>query len=149
MEKLETYFELEAGSITTKIEDGELKFLIVNRIKWGDYVLPKGHVEEKETLEKTSIRETLEETGYPIKIVDFVDSFEYKVKEDKWGEESFIIRRVYHFLGEVIGEKIENENSDEKEGKTVASWMTYEEALSNMSYNNDKDLVKKVFNLLK
>jgi hypothetical protein len=26
MEKLNTYFELEAGSITTKVEDGELKF---------------------------------------------------------------------------------------------------------------------------
>lgn len=44
MEKLETFFELEAGSTTTKIEEGSLRFLIINRIKWDDYVLPKGFI---------------------------------------------------------------------------------------------------------
>ncbi len=145
MQKIETYLEPEAGSVTTKLEKGELKFLIVNRIKWNDYALPKGHVEERETLEKASVRETLEETGYPVKIVDFVDSFEYKVKEEKWGEESYIIRRVYHFLGEVVGEKIEAENPDEKEGETVASWLSYEEALVKLSYEGDKNIIKRVF----
>jgi len=33
MEKIQTYFEIEAGSVITKKENGELKFLIIYRKK--------------------------------------------------------------------------------------------------------------------
>ncbi len=145
MKKIETYFELEAGSITTKIEKGELKFLTVYRVKMNDYTLPKGHVEEKETLEDASKRETLEETGHSIEIVDFIDSFEYKVKEKKNNKEFYIIRRVYYFLGDVVGEIVEAENPDEKEGRTIPNWLSYEDALNKLTYDNDKNLIKEVF----
>ncbi len=144
MKKIETYFELEAGSITTKIEKGELKFLTVYRVKMNDYTLPKGHVEEKETLEDTSKRETLEETGHSIEIVDFIDSFEYKVKEKKNNKEFYIIRRVYYFLGDVVGEIVEAENPDEKEGRTIPNWLSYEDALNKLTYDNDKNLIQSM-----
>jgi len=145
MKPTKTFFEIEAGSITTKIEKGELKFLTVYRVKMKDTTLPKGHVEGKESLEEASEREAFEETGYPVEVVGFVDSFEYKVKEEKYGETAYIIRRVYHFLCKVVGEKTEEENPDEKEGKTVAAWLSYEEALDKLSYDNDKDILKKTF----
>ncbi len=142
---MKTFFEIEAGSITTKIEKEELKFLTIYRVKMKDSTLPKGHVENKESLEETSIRETLEETGYSVEIVDFVDSFEYKVKEKKYGETAYIIRRVYHFLGKVVGKKINKENPDKKEGKTIVAWLSYEEAIGKLSYDHDKDIIKKVY----
>lgn len=142
---MKTFFELEAGSITTKIEKGELKFLTIYRVKMKDVTLPKGHVEDRESLEEASEREALEETGYPVETIDFIDSFEYKVKEKKYGEVAYIIRRVYHFLCKVVGEKTGEENPDEKEGKTISTWLSYEEALNKLSYNNDKDILRKTF----
>jgi len=146
MKKLKTYFELEAGSITTRVsEGGKLEFLTIYRVKMDDFTLPKGHVEDKESLEEASAREATEETGYPVETKEFIDSFEYKVKEEKYGEESFIIRRVYYFEGEVTGESSGEENPDEKEGKTVPSWLTYEEAMEKFSYDTDKGLIEKVY----
>jgi len=54
MKKLETYFEPEAGSATIKIEKEKLKFLVVHRVKMNDYVLPKGHIKQRETQKKLS-----------------------------------------------------------------------------------------------
>lgn len=145
MKKIKTYFELEAGSVTTKIENGILKFLIIRRIKMNDYTLPKGHVEEGESLEETSSRETFEETGNQIRIKDFVDSFEYKVKEEKNGEEVYIIRRVYFYSAEVQGNPVEANNPDLKEGETIPIWVPYEKALENFTYETDKNVIKKFF----
>lgn len=146
MKKINTYFELEAGSLTVRNDNGQLEFLTIFRNKMNDYTLPKGHVEEGESLEDAAKRESLEETGYEIKIDDFIDSFEYKVKEEKYGQESNIIRRVYYFIGEVIGGKLNKNNPDRNEGKIIATWLSYDDALSKLTYESDKDLVKKIFN---
>lgn len=146
MKKINTYFELEAGSLTIRNDNGQLEFLTIFRNKMNDYTLPKGHVEEGESLEDAAKRESLEETGYEIKIDDFIDSFEYKVKEEKYGQESNIIRRVYYFIGEVIGGKLNKNNPDRNEGKIIATWLSYDDALSKLTYESDKDLVKKIFN---
>ena len=145
MNEMKTYFELEAGSVTVKVEDGELKFLTIYRVKMNDYTLPKGHVEENESLEEASARETVEETSYPIIVGELIDSFEYKVKEEKDGVESYIIRRVYFFEGILDGDHLGEENPDKNEGKTVPSWLTYENVLKKFTYDTDKNLIRKVY----
>lgn len=145
MEKLKTYFELEAGSVIFKIENGEIKFLTIYRVKMNDHTLPKGHVEDLESLEDASLRESVEETGYPIKIGDFIDSFEYKVKESINGVDAHIIRRAYFFEGEVIGELNNKVNPDEREGKIVPVWLSFEEIMGKFSYDTDKKLIKKIY----
>ena len=87
MKKIKTLFELEAGSVTTKMDGGTLKFLTIYRTKMNDFTLPKGHVEEGESLEEASIRETFEETGHQISTGEALGSFEYTVKEKKDGED--------------------------------------------------------------
>lgn len=144
MGKIETYFELEAGSIATKMETGDMKFLVVYRDTLEDHTFPKGHVEEKETLEETAKRETLEETGYPVKINDFLGSFEYKVREEKYGKSVYIIRKVYYYHSEVIGENTGEENPDKKEGETISIWLSYEDALNKLTYDTDKNLIKEI-----
>src|SRR3989344_8070160 len=83
MQKNKTYFEIEAGTVTTKMEEGKLKFLTIFRANMNDHTLPKGHVEDGETLEEAAAREVFEETGYGVEINNLIDSFEYKVKEKK------------------------------------------------------------------
>ena len=49
-----------AGGVV--VRQGQL--LLLHKHRQNEYVLPKGHVEEGETLEQTAVRETQEETGY-------------------------------------------------------------------------------------
>jgi hypothetical protein len=65
--------------------------------------------------------------------------------EELNGKESYTIRRVYYFEGEVVGENTGEENPDQNEGKTVPKWMSYEDVLEKFSYDTDKGLIKKVY----
>jgi 8-oxo-dGTP pyrophosphatase MutT (NUDIX family) len=53
------YYAAAGGLV---VRDGRL--LLLHKHRQNEYVLPKGHVEEGETLEQTAVRETQEETGY-------------------------------------------------------------------------------------
>jgi len=145
MNKIKTHFEIEAGAIITKIDDAELKFLTIYRVKMSDYTLPKGHLEEGESLEEAAAREVFEETGHEVKIGDLIDSFEYKVKEQLNGEDVYIIRRVYFFSGILDGSVVEANNPDLKEGKIVPEWLNYDDVLQKFTYDTDKNLIKKVY----
>lgn len=143
--KIKTYFEIEAGVVVTKLDGTELKFLTIYRKKLNDRTLPKGHLEEGESLEEAAAREVFEETGCKVKIGDLIDSFEYKVKEFLNGEEVYIIRRIYFFSGTLNGFTTEVNNPDLKEGKIVLEWLNYNEILQKFTYDTDKNLIKKVY----
>ena len=57
---MKTRYYVAAGGIV--VRNGQL--LLLHKHRQNEYVLPKGHVEEGETLEQTAVRETQEETGY-------------------------------------------------------------------------------------
>ena len=145
MSNYPTYFELEAGGIAVRKKNNRLQFLTIFRTKLNDFTLPKGHVENFESLEEAAKREVLEETGYPVEIIDSIGSFEYKVQENKNGANVYIIRRVYYFECIVCGENLETENPDEAEGKTNKKWLDYKEALCELTYESDKKLLSDLW----
>lgn len=145
MKTVKTYFEIESGAIITSLDSNKLQFLTVHRIKMGDFTLPKGHLEDGESLEEAAAREVFEETGYEVQIGNLIDSFEYKVRESKGGEEVFIIRRVYFFSGILKGNVIDANNPDIKEGKIVPQWLNYNDLLEKFTYDTDKNIIKKVY----
>lgn len=147
MEKLETYFELESSTVSVRFVNGQIEFLVIYRKKLNDYTLPKGHVEKRESLEDAARRETFEETGYKVKIINFLGSFEYKVNEQKDGENVYIIRRVYNFYSEVVEGKADGKNIDQKEGNMEIFWLPYGEALKKVTYDNNKDFIKKTYRI--
>ena len=53
------YYAAAGGLV---VRDGQL--LLLHKHRQNEYVLPKGHVEQGETLEQTAVRETQEETSY-------------------------------------------------------------------------------------
>lgn len=145
MNKIKTYFEIEAGAVVVKQIGNDLKFLILHRIKMKDKTLPSGHVEKNESLEDAAKREVFEETGYKIEIGEFIDSIEYKVKEKHNGKEAFFIRRIYFFLGKQKEAQKKFRNPDKKEGDTKSEWVSYDEALQKLKYDTDKNLVRKIY----
>jgi 8-oxo-dGTP pyrophosphatase MutT (NUDIX family) len=58
-----------AGGVLVN-EDKRLVLLVYKETN-GEWLLPKGHMEEGETIEETAQREIFEETGYKIESVNF------------------------------------------------------------------------------
>ena len=70
-----------AGGIIWRREGLLMKIALVQRPKYNDICLPKGKMEEGETLDQTALREVGEETGSAGRIIGFADSIDYKVNE--------------------------------------------------------------------
>lgn len=127
-------YEKSCGAI---VLDGE-KVLIIQQ-KEGHWGFPKGHVEDGETEVETAIREIKEETNVNVKINEkyrYVETYSPKPDVEK---------DVVLFVAEKIGG---SETAQEEEVQEI-QWLTYEEAMKRITYNNSREILKKVWNDMK
>lgn len=130
--------EKSCGAVVYKIENGEKMFLI-EHMKMGHYSLPKGHVEEDETEIETAKREILEETSLEVLIdSSFREVITYSPREDS-------IKDVVYFIGKIIGGTMKNQESEVSE----ICFLKFNEALDLLTYENDKNVLKKANDYIK
>jgi 8-oxo-dGTP diphosphatase len=123
-----------AGGVVFKFEGEELKILLIltqNGKVWG---FPKGIIEKDEDPKETALREIKEETGVSGKIIDEVGETSYCFVMDN--EKNF--KKVKYFLIEYTG----GELNPEWEVDAV-EWFTPHEALQKLTYENDREILKK------
>ena len=106
----------------------------------GHWDFPKGHVEAGETEQETALREVYEEAGLKVQLIEkFREEITYFNKINN------VNKKVVFFVGEVINPKVKCD------GKEVVDfcWLDYTLALEKLTYNNAKQLLKKVDLFLK
>ncbi|MGB9856640.1 MAG: NUDIX hydrolase [Dictyoglomaceae bacterium] len=118
------------------------KVLILQR-KNGNWVLPKGHVEEGENVEKTAVREVEEETGIKAKIIDYVGEIEYHAPATEFHPEED--KKVKWFLMEALNSDIKVEEDIFVQGKFVS----FEEALNLLTFPLEKEILKRAYLIFK
>ena len=99
----------------------------------GHIGFPKGHVEGMETEEETAIREVKEETNCDVEIVPgFREIITYSPKKN-------ITKDVIFFIGKPLNKEL----SPQLEEVQKVDFVNYKEALNLLTYQDEKDLLKK------
>lgn len=126
--------EKSCGCIIFKYDEEKLLFLVIKQTL-GHFSFPKGHVEESESEKDTALREVKEETGFDISFVgDFREVITYSPKPR-------VLKDVVFFLGNVI----DGVMTPQKDEVSLIEWLSYEDALKVVTYDDDKNVLKKAY----
>ncbi|MHB8372591.1 MAG: bis(5'-nucleosyl)-tetraphosphatase [Thermoplasmataceae archaeon] len=131
--------EVSAGIIVFK-RMKNLEFLFLKRME-GFLDLPKGHIEKGETEKEAALRETKEETGLSVEIIDgFKEIQEYTYRYAK----ERINKKVIFFLGEAILDS--NVNISHEHVGYV--WLDEKQYLQRLSFDSQKEIINKAIEFL-
>ncbi len=99
----------------------------------GHIGFPKGHVEGMETEEETAIREVKEETNCDVEIIPgFREIITYSPKKN-------ITKDVIFFIGKSLNKELSPQLAEVQK----VDFVNYKEALNLLTYQDEKDLLKK------
>lgn len=136
--RLDCLYEYSCGAVVYRIINGMRRYLLIKNKRSAHWGFPKGHIERGETAEDTARREVLEETGIHIDILpDFEEKSDYSIQGK-------IEKSVSIFLA---GTK-DTQTIIQKEEIEDYIWLTYENALSTLKFENDKSILEKAENYL-
>lgn len=112
-------------------DKNEILLILQTEGHWG---LPKGHVEEGETEEQTAIREVKEETNIDVIVnTNLRYNMVYNPKED-------VEKEVIYF----IAKNTSNDCKPQLEEVQEMKWLDIDNAINTITYENSKDLLRKV-----
>ena len=113
-------------------ESGAIEIAVVHRARYGDWSLPKGKLENNETLVACAYREGEEETGLEFFIGPYIGDAEYLVAEG--------MKRVSYWAARASDRQTvfyANEEVDQLQ------WWSLEQALDSLTRDSDKEIVAK------
>jgi len=114
--------------------------LVITSPLRGSVDLPKGTIEQGESIQETALREVEEETGYRTRIMSDLGSMTYDY-DSKDGRR--YRKTVSYFLMELADTDEPIKNLQEGEDFDN-EWLTFDEAIQQLSYKNTRAIVEKV-----
>jgi 8-oxo-dGTP pyrophosphatase MutT (NUDIX family) len=129
-----------------EIRDGQALIAIIarrNRAGRVEWCLPKGHVEEGETLAEAAAREVAEETGIEGRVLIELGTIDY------WFATSTnrIHKFVHHYLLEAVGGELTIENDPDQEAIDVA-WIRLDEVHRRLTFPNERRIARAAWHRL-
>ena len=131
--------EHSAGAIIFR-ENKEIKYLFLVYEK-GYLDFPRGNIEKGESEVEAAKREVFEETGLK---VEFIPGFKAETSWFYKKDGKLVKKTVVYFLAKT--DKKEIKISWEHKGY---EWLTFEEAMERLKFENTKEILKKANNFLK
>jgi 8-oxo-dGTP pyrophosphatase MutT (NUDIX family) len=139
--------EKSAGAVIFRRENNKIYYLLLHypgashRAEKDYWDFPKGHIEKGEKIKDTVRREVFEETG--LKDIRFVEGFKEWIKYFFKFRGKNIFKIVTFLLAETKTKEVKI--SSEHIGY---QWLTYQEALERLTFNNSKEILKRANELL-
>lgn len=119
------------------------KVLLLRKIN-GDWVLPKGKIEEGETPDQTAVREVFEETGIHAEIVGFLGETTYQFK-NMWSNHEVIDKNVHWYVMTARSIKLK---PLKEEGFVDARFVDFYEITDYLRYEDELSIVRRGFQQL-
>lgn len=148
-------FAISCGTVSVDVRKQLLLAIIYRRT--GEYLLPKGRKDVGERLEQTATRETFEETGYPVTLLQLdVPSLATQPKSElasEHGNEPIavtqrttadqVLKIIFWYAAEVDSTttKVENTQDENEDFETV--WISFDE-IERLSFKHDQEIAAKV-----
>lgn len=104
----------------------------------GDWVLPKGRVENNETIEEAALREVYEESGVKADIESYICKIKYRYKNLK--EDDIVEKTVYWYLMTCTSM---NSLPQKNEGFIDAVFVHIDKAQGLARYKDEKKVINK------
>ena len=135
---LDCYYERSCGAVVYRKINDDYRYLLIRNRRSSNWSFPKGHVEAGETLEETAIREVLEETGLHVELLPgFVSKSQYSIQN-----------RIQKTVQIYVASTKDTQTKIQVEEIEDYVWLTYEKALKNLKFENDKTILTDARNFL-
>jgi 8-oxo-dGTP pyrophosphatase MutT (NUDIX family) len=139
--RLKTALAVSSGGVVYRILDERIQVVLCGRLAKQIWGLPKGTPLKGEDLIQTAIREVREETGLDVRVLEPIGQIEY------W----FVARgvrfhkTVHYYLMQPTGGDLSRHDPE----YDVVHWFDLDDALRQMSYRNEADIVRKAGELIR
>lgn len=121
-----------AGGVVLRDHDGHTEVLVVHRVRYDDWSLPKGKLDPGESAEQAAVREVEEEAGVRARLDGELPEVTYTTAQG--------IKRVRWFMMiPEAGNPSVREPDDEVD---LARWLVVEEAVLLLTYAHDQELLR-------
>jgi 8-oxo-dGTP pyrophosphatase MutT (NUDIX family) len=145
--KMKSRREVSAGGlIWRRRNDGSVSVVLVRPAGRSTWVLPKGHIEEGETVAQAATREAREESGLTVGEIEPLGeiSYVYSSRERDGATITRIFKRVHFFLMKHTGGDTLAHDSETDE----VVWLSLDEALARATHPSEQALIAKARDML-
>ena len=140
---MRTVREVSAGGVIYRKHRGAIEIALIHvRHRWG---LPKGHVEEGESLNEAAIREVREETGLEGRMRRKLGDIRYSYRDKRTGRGAIrIYKRVYFYLLRYLRGDVRDHDHEVDE----ARWFPIEAAIHTLKFATERKMVQRALAVL-
>jgi 8-oxo-dGTP pyrophosphatase MutT (NUDIX family) len=136
-----TRFQISAGGVVCRRDPaGEIEVALIATQEGNRWGLPKGLVEEGESLEETARREVREETGLEAEVLERLEPIEYWYWWDEDGQKVRYHKKVYFFVMACRGGDITQHDFEVEKVR----WFSVDEAIKQASYRTEREELQQV-----
>jgi 8-oxo-dGTP pyrophosphatase MutT (NUDIX family) len=133
---------VSAGGIVYRKGPEGIEVVLCGRTGDNVWGLPKGTPEPGESLEETAIREVSEETGLDVRIERKVGTITYWFARVEEGVRFH--KTVHHYLMQPVGGDVANHDHE----YDVVQWFAAEQALKTLTYENERNILRKALEMI-
>jgi 8-oxo-dGTP pyrophosphatase MutT (NUDIX family) len=140
-----TVYQISAGGVIYRLVDDLTMVCLIRTPPQGQWRLPKGLVEEKESLEDTAVREVQEETGLEGSSEGLIGTTEYWFWLQENTGRTRYHKLVYFYLIKYTGGHTDNHDHEVEE----ARWFPWDKAMQQLSFASEKKIVENALKMIK
>lgn len=138
-DQVQTVEQVSAGGVVYRIEDQTVEVAIICVVPEMRWQLPKGIIDDGETIEQAALREVREESGIEAEMVEPIETIEYWFFAERGGSRKRFHKFVHFFLMKFVAGDV----SDHDHEVAEARWVSIDDALKMLEFKSERELVSK------